>query len=153
MAQNPDAGMIDLGKPMQMPMGMDGKAPKGKPKLHYPTLFINDIPELDNLPDGEFYFMAKGQVTKHTEENPVAGAADDDEEEDMADGEDPSADGKECSCEITVLSMKPVDGMKSKTTKDAAAGLDSALTAIESKKADDSEDLQDNGADEDTETT
>lgn len=125
--------------------------------MHYPSLYIADVPELDDLPDGEFYFIAKGQVTRHTEETPVAGMAENEEgeseEEEENEDESTEGDGGHCSCEITVISMKPVDGMKSKKGKDSSSSLSDTLSAMEKKKADDAEDMQDGGADEDTEET
>lgn len=134
MANAQDKGMVDLGKPMPSGGLQDDESEDGK--MSYPTLYIRDIPELDDLPDGEFYFTAKGKVTQHTESDPV-------------DGED---DGH-CSCEITVLSMKPMASGKKAPKSDPEAGLDGALDSIAQKKADDAEDSQDDGNDEDTEST
>lgn len=135
-------GMIDLGKEVSV-QAMPGVNPeKAKPvtKKDYPSLYIADVPELDNLPDGEFYFLCRGQVTSHSEENPIKGSAEDD-----GDREGGYA-GKGCSCEITVISMKPMGDAKpapARATSDSTAKLDSALTQIEMDKMDSEPDMQD----------
>lgn len=137
--------MIDLGT--EVSASADPLSTSKKPKTvtvkTYPSLFLKDIPELDDLPDGEFYFLAKGQVVRHTEENPVSGTAQDD-------GEGEGGDyGKGCSCEISVISMKPVADVAKGVVNPKApeAGLDEALTQIEQDK----EDNADQGADDGTE--
>jgi hypothetical protein len=127
-------GMIDLGKSVSA-SAMPGVSPeKTKPitKLDYPSLYIADVPELDELPDGEFYFLCRGQVTRHTEENPIKGS-----DEDTGDRKGGSA-GKGCSCEITVMAMKPMGDAKpspSRAMPDNQPTLDSALTKIALDKA------------------
>lgn len=125
---NYDEGMIDLGKPMSKdsPMVMgDGASTSKSSKTVYPTLFIQDVDELDDLPEGEFYFMAKGKVTRHTEEDPV----------------DADEAGSHCSCEITVMSMKPLGDaaeqmQAAEDSEESGDGLAETLDKMEKSKAD-----------------
>ena len=138
-----EQGMIDLGHDISATNDPMGGVPSSKTKpvseKSYPSLSIQDIPELDNLPDGEFYFVGKGQVTRHTEDTPVDSA--------------PQEDG--CSCEITVMSMKPVgsaaESVSANGEKDSGEKLSDALDSIAQKKADAAEDVADKGIDESTE--
>lgn len=132
-------GMIDLGKSVSA-TSLPGVNPeKAKPvtKLDYPSLYIADVPELDDLPDGEFYMMMRGQVTRHTEENPIKGSDED------SGGRKGGYAGKGCSCEITIMKMKPMGEAKvapSRATQDNDSDLDSALTKIALAKEEADED-------------
>jgi hypothetical protein len=82
--------MIDLGTEYKLSEPCCAtEAPSGKKesktRIDYPTLYIRgkDLPE---LPDGEFYFIAKGKKVGYRD--PING------------------DGEK-SCEIAVLAMKP----------------------------------------------
>jgi len=155
MTPDNEAGMIDLGKTVELPTALGSKG-SGQTSTHYPTLNISDIPELDNLPDGEFYFMAKGQVTRHVKETPIGGADGEDstDEYDEAASAGGIGNSEHCSCEITVIAMKPINGDEEESEpQDSGAKLDATLSEIEKKKADDAEDVADQGADEDTEET
>lgn len=84
-------------------------------KPSYPTLFLSDVPQLDDLPDGEFTFEAVGKVVRHTET------------------EDESGD-RHCDCTIEIHSIEP----KSVKGKQSKADLGDALDKIaEDKMAED----------------
>jgi hypothetical protein len=110
-----DKGFIDLGKKYG---GKNDTMISDSPKEHvdYPTLFIrHDIGDksgLDEIPDGEFEFTAKGRLVRYTE--------------DLKNGT--------CSCEIEVLSIKP-SSRKVKKAKSSEDSLDEALTEVARKKA------------------
>lgn len=130
-ASDNEKGMIDLGQSMK---SMGEAVPMKGDEVNYPTLHLSDVDELHDLPDGEFYFTAKGRVTRHEDSAPVNGKA-------------------HCSCDIAVMGIK-ITGQpksKSKSQPDAEERLGDALDTIAKKKADDAEDKADQGADEDTE--
>ncbi len=101
--------VVDLGK---KPDVYDEKAAKVS-KPYYPTLMIADVPELDDLPDGEFTFQCNGKIVRHTEEE--------------------GADGNShCSCTIEVYTLEPI-----KSSKTKGVDLGSALDEIQAKKVED----------------
>lgn len=113
----PNNGMIDLGsKPQEI-----GKASTpSEDKTYYPTLRISNVEGLDDLPDGEFTFTAKGEVVSHSE--------------DLKNGT--------CSCEIEIHSISP-NAKKVKKVKDAGERLDDSLDKIAKHKIDDYENAAD----------
>ncbi len=122
MAKNDyEKGMVDLGskpseaKSMEIP----------KDKVYYPSIHLDDVYELDDLPDGEFYFTGKGKVTRHTET----------EDEDGT---------RHCSCDIEIQGIKPTgSAAPAKKAKDSGDMLSEKLDEMESSKEADSEDAQD----------
>ena len=118
--------MIDLG--VDQSEMMNEPATKGEnPATTYPTLCLHGLEDKLDLPSGEFYFMAKGKVSRHTETT-------DSTDEDEGDASDHDYD-------IQVMAIKP---MESKSKKDSGDGLDEALTKIEQEKADQAEDDSEN---------
>lgn len=122
-----DAGWIDLGQKYDP---KEVEAEVAGPKVNFPTMFITHKMDdsgnaLDDLPDGEFEFTAKGNIISYKEDNKA----------------------RTCQCEIEVTAIKP-STTKAKATKSADQGLDEALTQAEQDKADEAE-MMDN-ADEDT---
>ncbi len=112
----PNDGMIDLGsKPSEMKSEMPAKD-----STYYPTLRINNAEGLDNLPDGEFTFTAKGKLVSYSE--------------DIKNGT--------CSCEIEIHSISP-STKKAKKVKDGGERLDESLDKIAKHKMDDTEDYAD----------
>lgn len=83
-------------------------AEKPLDKVYYPSLFLSDVPELDELPDGVFKFEATGKVTSHTEKVDPDGT-------------------KHCSCEIEIHSIEP-------TGMDKSTDLGKTLDKIAAKK-------------------
>ncbi len=115
---NQDSGTIDLGsKPSEDKMAMPSKD-----SAYYPSLHINNVDGLDNLPDGEFTFTGKGKLISYTES--------------MRNGKNT------CSCEIEVHSIKPLDE-GSKKSKDGGDRLDESLDEIANHKMNDAEDYAD----------
>ncbi len=105
-------GYIDLGK------SYDTKAEISVPeknRVSYPTMYVShdmkDDSGLDELPDGEFEFTAKGRVISY--------------KEDMK--------NKTCSCEIEVIGIKP-STKKAKKAKSSEESLDTALDDVIAKK-------------------
>lgn len=103
-------GMIDLGrKPEKL-----GKPEVAKdPKVYYPTLHLNNIEGLDDLPEGEFTFTGKGKLVSYSE-NLETGT---------------------CSCELEIRSISP-SSKKVKKSKDAGERLDDSFDEIAKNKAD-----------------
>ncbi len=106
--------MIDLGK--KYPSGSEVAAKySSEDKMSYPTMHItHDIKKdegLDELPEGEFEFTAKGRVVKYTE--------------DIKNGT--------CSCEIEVMGISP-STKKAKKSKSSEESLDEALTKVAANK-------------------
>lgn len=93
-------------------------------KVYFPSLFLSDVPELDNLPDGLFKFEGTGQVTSHTEKVDPDGT-------------------KHCSCEIEIHSIEPMGDSKS-------TDLGKALDKVAADK-EDAADESDPSDDEETE--
>jgi len=80
-------------------------------KPSYPSLYLSDVPELDDLPDGIFKFEGTAQVVRHSETI--------------------DADGnRHCDCTLEIHSIEP------KSVKSKAVDLGSALKEIESQKED-----------------
>jgi len=89
-------------------------------KMPMPILHLEDVPELDDLPDGMFTFEGTGMLKRHTE------SVDDDGE-------------KHCSCDIEVHSIEPTGKVKS-------SDLGKALDKIAKKKVvDDQEEESEEG--------
>lgn len=107
----PDTGTIDLGKE---PQKLDKVVTESESKTYYPTLRINDVPGLDDLPEGEFTFTAKGKLASYSEN--------------LKDGT--------CSCEIEIHSITPVAQKSAKKSKPADERLDESLDKIAQDKAD-----------------
>lgn len=104
MAAKPK-GMIDLGK--SYGGEVSAKTADYKDRVSYPSLNLSDVKALDDLPDGEFYFVACGKVTAHSESE---------------------MDGKtHCSCTIEVRSIKPISA---KEAGAAPSTLEDALDEI-----------------------
>ncbi len=114
----PNDGMIDLGsKPSEMKTEMPSKD-----STYYPSLRIDNVEGLDDLPEGEFTFTGKGKLVSYTES--------------MRNGK------STCSCEIEVHSIKP-STKKAKPVKDGGERLDESLDKIAKHKMDDTEDYAD----------
>lgn len=103
---------IDLGNKPGKEMSKEAAmAPR---EVYYPTLHLSNVDGLDELPEGEFTFTAKGKVTSYTER--------------VTDGK------KSCSCELEVHNIKP-STKKMKKEKDADERLDDSFDKIAKKKA------------------
>ena len=111
-------GMIDVSQDPEEVYGAISSDSKDKGPI-YPTLHLEGLEEDPELPDGEFYFMAKGKVKRVVEETD----ADDEGEGDGA---------KDYSCDIEVMEIKPMDSGSGK--KAGSDGLDAALTKIAQDK-------------------
>lgn len=96
---------VDLGK---SPSDTKTESDSTK-KVYYPTLFLQDVPELDDLPDGEFKMQVVGKVVSHTEKEDSDG-------------------NKTCSCEIEIHSIEPKELGKAAKSVDLGDSLDSALS-------------------------
>lgn len=59
--------MIDLGREYESPCccAPDGEKKEEK-KISYPSLYVNGVEELPDLPDGDFYILAKVSVCRLT---------------------------------------------------------------------------------------
>ncbi len=100
---------INLGKKIDYPSDVKPAEPTNPV---YPTLYIRDVDGLEDLPDGEFTFVATGKVVMSKEEM--------------------RNDVKECSYEIEVHSIKP------STTKDGSKPSEVSLAeALDEMEADD----------------
>lgn len=92
---------VDLGKAIEA----------DESNVHYPCLYLNDVPELDDLPDDLFKFEGVGKLISHTEKIDPDGT-------------------RHCSCEIEVHSIEPMGDNK-------PTDLGKALDKIASDKMDD----------------
>jgi hypothetical protein len=98
------SGMIDLGREYDSPCCCAGDSSddkKGEKKISYPSLYVSGVEQLPELPDGDFYILAKVSVCRMT----VDKKNDDN------------------SLELEVKSMKPVGAAPSKKEKDAYAEM------------------------------
>lgn len=108
-----DNEFINLGRSYGDEMKIE-TSPSPAKRIDYPTLYIrhkSGESDLDELPDGEFEFVARGRIKRYTE----------DYEQDS------------CSCEIEVIAIKPMT-KKAKKSRNVEKDLDSAFEEIASKK-------------------
>lgn len=100
---------INLGVTPPKPSKADVAQPAKKTGPYYPSVYINDIPDLHKLPDGEFTFTGTGKLISRKVED---------------------RNGKKtCSCELEIHSIEPDESTEAGDT------LDDALDKIEAKKS------------------
>lgn len=117
-----EKGMVDLGS---KPSEIKASEPSPKDKVYYPSIHLNDVYELDDLPDGEFYFTGKGKVTRHSETTDEDGT-------------------QHCSCDIEIQGIKPTgSAAPAKKGKDSGDMLSDTLDEMEFAKEEASESAQD----------
>lgn len=110
---------IDLGKSYDE--AKTEALPESKGKTHYPSFYISDVEGLDDLPDGEFTFTGRGEVSSSTK---------------TVDSEGNTS----YSCEIEIHEITPKGGVKSAKSKpDSGELLDSKMSEIENAKEDSAE--------------